>query len=177
MGMVNSVIEKPRRVRQDLHARENELRELLASSLDAVIVTNNRRRFVTANPKALDLFGVSEKNLGKFTIDVFLAHGQIPHFDRSGSPFMRRQERHGICKIRRLDGSLRVVEYAFVANFVPFRHLCRFRDVTPQNRQVQICRKIQPGYHNMQISASYTEDTAQQRDGSAMGQRGYLGGA
>ena len=137
LGLVTAVIEKPRRLRQELHARQNELRGLLASSLDAIIVTNHKRRFVAANPKALDFFGVSEKNLGKFTVDVFLAHSQIPYFDRGGSPFLRRQERHGICKIRRLDGSLRVAEYVFVANCVPFRHLCRFRDVTPQNRQFQ----------------------------------------
>ena len=56
----NRVIEKPRKLRQELHTRENELRDLLASSLDAIVVTNNNRRFVAANQKALEFFGVSE---------------------------------------------------------------------------------------------------------------------
>ena len=124
-----TVAEKPRSLRQALRARENYLQTLLASSRDAIVVTNVDRRVVAANPKALDLFGVSETNMEKFTIDVFLLHGQSLYFTGHGSRPMRREKRHGECKIRRLDGSLRVVEYIFVADFVPNRHLYRFRNV------------------------------------------------
>jgi PAS domain S-box-containing protein len=123
-----SVADRPRRLREVLRTRENDLRKLLASSLDAIVVTNVDRRFVAANPKALDLFGVSEANMKKFTIDAFLSHGQTLSFAGRGSPFIRREKRNGECKIRRLDGSSRVAEYIFVANFVPNRHLCRFRN-------------------------------------------------
>jgi len=122
-------VDKPRRLRKALRTRENDLRKLLASALDAVVVTDVDHRFVAANPKALDLFGVSETNLRNFTIDTFLPRGQILYFDGNGSPFIGREERHGECKIRRMDGSLRDAEYSFVANFVPRRHLCRFRNV------------------------------------------------
>jgi len=140
-GLLNRVIEKPRRLRQELHEREKELRDLLASSLDPIVVTNDNRRFVAANQKALELFGVSEKNLGSFTIDVFFLHGPKLGFDGRASLFMSRQERHAKCKIRRLDGSLRFAECVFVANFVPCRHLCRFYDVTPQNCQAHALSK------------------------------------
>src|ERR1700720_117944 len=76
-----SVAQEPRRLQEALRVRENGLRKLLASSLDAVVVTNGDRRFVAANPKALDLLGISETNMGKFTIDAFLPNGQIPDFD------------------------------------------------------------------------------------------------
>ena len=142
--LVKKVIEKPTRVRQELRLRENELRELLTSSLDAIVVTNDSRRFVAANPKALELFGVSEKNLVKFSIDVFLS-GPILDFGRSGSSRISREEKHGKCEIRRLDGSLRVADCVFVPNFVPFQHLCRFCDITRQNRRVQIGRKTLAG--------------------------------
>jgi PAS domain-containing protein len=145
-----SIAEKPRRLQEALRARENGVRKLLASSLDAVVVTNGDRRFVAANPKALDLLGISEANMRQFTMDAFLPHGQILDFDGTGPPFMRREERCGKCKIRRLDGSLRVAEYIFVANFAPRRHLSRFRDVTPE---------IQPGHGDIQVPASGTDDT------------------
>ena len=87
------------------------------------------RRLVAANPKALDLFGVSETNLKKFTIDAFLSGNEILYFNGNGSPFKGRVEKHGECKIRRLDGSSRVAEYVFVANFAPYQHLCRFCNV------------------------------------------------
>jgi PAS domain S-box-containing protein len=123
------VVDEPLRRREALRTRENDLRRLLASALDAVVVTDVDHRFVAANSKALDLFGVSEANLRNFTIDAFLPYGQILYFDGNGSPFIGREEKHGECKIRRMDGSLRAAEYSFVANFVPRRHLCRFLNV------------------------------------------------
>jgi len=128
-GLGKRVADKPRKLQKSLRSRENDLRKLLACSLDAIVVTDADHRLVAANPKALDLFGVSEANLNKFTIDAFLSFGQVPYFDGSGSPFPGREKRQGECKIRRLDGSLRAAEYVFVANFVPYRHLCKFHNV------------------------------------------------
>jgi PAS domain S-box-containing protein len=150
MRLGRSVADKPRRLQEALHERENGLRKLLASSLDAIVLTNGDRRFVAANPKALDLFGISETNMRKFTIDAFLSNGQILDFDGNGPPFIRRVERHGKCKIRRLDGSLRVAEYIFVANFVPLRHLSRFRDVTPEKARVKVNRTFQEAVFDRQ---------------------------
>jgi PAS domain S-box-containing protein len=136
-GLARTVADKPRRLREEVRARENELRRLLASSFDAIVVTDVDRRLVAANPIALRLLGVSEANMRKFTIDVFLSRGQISYFHANGSSFIGREERHGECKIRCLDGSLRAAEYTFVANFVPFRHLCRFcngREWPPRKR-------------------------------------------
>jgi PAS domain-containing protein len=132
-----NVIEKPRRLQEARRARENDLRELLASSADAVVVTNIDRRFIAANPIALHLFGVSETNITQFTIDAFLLENEILHLDGSALPFISREETQSECKIRRLTGSLRIADYIFVANFVPFRHLFIFRNVrewTPRRR-------------------------------------------
>ena len=123
------IAEKRSRIREALRARENDLRKLLGSSLDAIVLTNSDRRIVAANPKALDLFGISQANMGKFTIDAFVSCGQILGFDGTGPPSLRQEERSGKCKIRRMDGSLRVADYIFAANFVPRRHLCRFRSI------------------------------------------------
>jgi PAS domain S-box-containing protein len=123
------IAEKRSRLREALRARENDLRKLLGSSIDAIVLTNSDRRIVAANSKALDLFGISQANMGKFTIDAFVSCGQILNFDGTGPPSLRQEERSGKCKIRRMDGSLRVADYIFAANFVPRRHLCRFRSI------------------------------------------------
>jgi PAS domain S-box-containing protein len=127
-GRGKNALEKTWRLQEARRARENDLRELMARSLDAIVVTNGDHRFVAANPKALRLFGISEANIRQFTIDAFLL-GQIRYSDGDGLPFISREEKQGECQIRRLDGSLRLTEYIFVANFVPFRHLFRFRNV------------------------------------------------
>jgi PAS domain-containing protein len=123
-----NVLEKTRSLQDARRARENHLRELLASSVEAVVVTNIDRKFVAANPVALRLFGVSEINITQFTIDAFLQEDEVLHLDGNGVPFISREETHGECKIRRLTGNLRVADYIFVANFVPFRHLFIFRN-------------------------------------------------
>ena len=146
-GFGRSVVDKPRRLREARRARKNDLQTLLASSLDAVIVTDNDRRFVAANPQALDLFGVSELNMSKFTIGTFLSHGQILDLGRNRSPFIRQEERHGKCKIRRLDGTLRVAECIFIANVVPRRHLYRFLNAAPQKA------------NQLRSPANYTQET------------------
>ena len=130
--VVRSAIDRPRRLEEARLARENDLQTLLASSADAVIVTNSDRRLVAANSQALDIFGVSELNMSNFTIGTFLSQRQIRDFDRNCSPFVGGDERHGKCKIRRLDGSVWVAECIFVANFVPRRNLYRFVNVAPQ---------------------------------------------
>ena len=126
-GRWKNAREKTRKLREARRARESDLQELMASSVDAIVLTNADRRFVAANPRALHLFGVSEANIRHFTIDAFLL-GQIRTLEGNGLPFISREEKQGECQIRRLDGSLRLTEYLFVANFVPFRHLFRFRN-------------------------------------------------
>jgi PAS domain-containing protein len=123
-----NVLEKTRSLQAARRARENDMRQLLASSADAVVVTNVDRRFIAANPIALHLFGVSETNITQFTIDAFLLENEILLLDGNGLPFISREEMQGECKIRRLTGNLRMADYIFVANFLPFRHLFIFRN-------------------------------------------------
>ena len=125
-----NVIDRPRRLQEARRTSENDLRKLLANSLDAIVVTDGDRRLVYANPKASDLFGVSELNIRKFTTDVFLSHCQNLELRRKWFA-IRRDERYGKCKIRRLDGSLRVAQYIFVANFIARRDLYSFQTVAP----------------------------------------------
>lgn len=120
---------------------ENDLRKLLANSLDAIVVTDGDHRLVNANPKALDLFGVSELNMRKFTTDAFLSHCQNLELRRKWFA-IRRDERYGKCEIRRLDGSLRVAKYIFVANFIGRRDLYSFHVVPPEITQLRFSAKM-----------------------------------
>ena len=123
------VLGKARHLQDARRARESVLRELLSNSVDAVVVTNLDRRFVAANLIALDLFGVSETNITQFTIDAFLLEDEFLRHDANGLPFISPEETQGACKIRRLTGHLRIADYIFVLNFVPFRHLFIFRSI------------------------------------------------
>jgi len=130
--LARSLADKPRRLREERRERENDLQELLTTCFDAIVVTNSDRRFVTANSRALDLFGISERNITMFTIDAFLPHRQIVNLSEDGAFLMNRKEMEGACEIKPLKGSLTVAQYTFVPNIAPGRSLYRFRDVAPR---------------------------------------------
>jgi PAS domain S-box-containing protein len=156
-GAGRSVIERPRRIREAHRARETDLQRLLTNSADAIVLTNDKRRLVDANPKALDLFGVSDSNMRNFTIDTFLSDCQI--LERRRKWFaIRRDEKYGRCKIRRLDGSLRVAEYILVANVVHGQHLYRFLNV--------VAARITPLKSTAKRPARAAEDTRKPPDPS-----------
>jgi len=130
-GLGRNIADKPRRMREVRLTRENDLRNLLASSLDAIVVTDGDRRLVAANAKALELFGISEFNMGNFTVDAFLINVGLRDVDWNDASLESRGARVNRCKIRKLDGGLRVGECQFVADIVPHRHLYKFLDVAP----------------------------------------------
>jgi len=140
------IARKPRWLQKAVRTRENGLPLLLTSSLDPIVVITAEHSFVDANRKALDLFGISRTNMMKFTIDTFLSYEPIAKCERYRSAFIKRAEKHGKCEIRRLDGSLRRAEYIYIPNFVPFRHLFRFRNVSAINqfRPVTIRTPLNP---------------------------------
>jgi PAS domain-containing protein len=130
--LARSISDKPRRLREERREREKNLRELLTTSFDPIVVTNGERRFVTANSRALDLFGISERNLTMFTIDAFLPHRQVLEFDERRASLVNSDEMEGKCDIKPLNGSLLVAQYTFISNIVPGRSLYRFRSVAPR---------------------------------------------
>jgi PAS domain-containing protein len=128
IGLGRAVADQPRKAQEARRSKESDLRRLLANSSEAIIVTNTGRRVLAANSRTSELFGVSEANIREFAIDAFLKEGEVRCFDARGSPLIGRLERQGECKIMRPDGGVRIAEYIFVANFLPFRHLCKFRN-------------------------------------------------
>lgn len=132
-----------RRLERRLQQREEDLQNVLARyPSDAIVVTNRDRQFIFANPKAMDLFGVSETNLKNFTIDAFVSYSQMLKFRRDSAPLVRRIESHGKCKIRRLDGGLRIADYTSQVNFIPLRQVYKFYNViSPEDDLAHVCHK------------------------------------
>jgi PAS domain-containing protein len=132
--LVRSAANKPRRLREAIRGKDNYLGNLLTTPFEAIVLADEEHRFVQANARALDLFGISERNITMFTMDAFLQHRQIAELDENDAPFVYRRERHGECEIQRLDGSLLVAEYTFVSNVAVRRHLYRFQGLAPRRR-------------------------------------------
>lgn len=140
-GSAGSIAFNPREIRRSHGTSGYDLPNLMASSHDPVAVTDGNRRFVAANAKALELFGISEVNMRNFTLDAFVASVELPDFHWSNRWPKGRQAKLNRCKIRRLDGGLLVAECQFVAGVVPHRHLCKFLNVAPYKITPLSCAK------------------------------------
>ena len=128
-GSESGMVFKPRGILRSQGTSENDVRNFLANSLDAVVLTDRHRRLVAANAKSLELFGISEFNMRNFTLDAFVASVEPPDLDWSHARSKGREVRLR-CKIRRLDGGSLLADCQFVAGILPHRYLCKFLNVT-----------------------------------------------
>jgi two-component system, NarL family, sensor kinase len=113
-----------------LSKSETQLRALFDSSLDAVVVLDDNRRFLDANPSALDLFGVPKDCLAEYTLDQFMTPRAKIEFLAEWPALKTEREHWDELTLLRADGTLRVAQFSSKANFLPGRHLANFRDVT-----------------------------------------------
>lgn len=127
-AVVTSTKKAHQRLQEAFRKKETRLSKLLADSQEPVVVMNDSRQLLAVNPAGLRLFGISATHVHDFTLDAFLPGGQIPWFQRHGPPLIRGRERCGKCRITRLDGSVRIAEFMFQANFAPGRHLSKFHE-------------------------------------------------
>jgi PAS domain-containing protein len=111
-------------------AREKEawLARQMMDPVQATVLLDDKHRLLVANPAALSMLGISERNINKFTMDTFVAYRESG-FERVGRSSVKKRNEWRICKIRRLDGSSMVGEFIFQDNVFPGRHLSRFRNV------------------------------------------------
>ena len=113
-----------------LRASETQLRALFDSSLDGIVVLDDNRRIVDANPSALALFGIAKDTLSEYTLDNFIAPVSKEKFLREWPSLKAESEHWGELELIRADGSMRLAQFSSRANFVPGRHLANFRDIT-----------------------------------------------
>ena len=105
---------------------------LLAAAHDAVLVVDDARIFVDANPAACRLLGVSVAELRGRRFDEFLAvapDGLDADLDAAWQTFLRVGEQRGELELIRPDGERRHVEYSATARFMAGRHLAIVRDI------------------------------------------------
>jgi PAS domain S-box-containing protein len=113
--------------------RYQEPDALLTAARDGVVVVDDARTFIDANPAACRLLGRVLPDLLGRRLDDVLAEPELD-LDAAWSTFLAGGEQTGELRIRRPDGEVRPVEYGATARFVAGRHLAILRDVTERKR-------------------------------------------
>ncbi|HEY9829708.1 MAG TPA: PAS domain S-box protein [Stenomitos sp.] len=118
-----------------IRMREQQLRAIFEQSLDAITITDNQGMYLEANPAACQLFGLPlSELLGRRIVDFM-----EPDFDFKSvwRSFRQQGQLTGKMRLFRLDGTVRNVDYAAKADFLPGQHLSILRDIT-EREQVEI---------------------------------------
>ena len=112
-------------------AIEQRARAIFEHALDAILIADDGRRFVEANPAAEGLLGRPAADLvGRLQEEVTGAPAEAT--EAAWKRFLEDGYGSGRWTVTRPDGSQRIVDYRAVAHVLPGEHLSVLRDVTEQ---------------------------------------------
>jgi PAS domain S-box-containing protein len=110
---------------------------LFEHALDGMLIANNDRVSVEANPAAAALLGLERQALIGRRIDDILAPEQAEAFAAVWDTFLENGTAQSAIWVRRPDGTRRRVEDTAKAHVQPGRHLAILRDVTERQTMIE----------------------------------------
>lgn len=111
-----------------LDATEREFQSIFDSTLDSILILDDRGICLEANPAALTLLGTPRNELVGHSIQKF--HSPVADFEAAWKHFLDRKDEHGEAQLIRQDGGEVFIEYTAKANYLPGRHVAVLRDIS-----------------------------------------------
>lgn len=108
---------------------DERLRILCRTALEALVLVDDDRRYVTVNQRAAELLGVRAEVLLGRRLEQFTPPDRLPLVERFWAELEREGELEGRGPLLRDDGSQRLVEFRAHWGFAPGRHLIALREV------------------------------------------------
>ena len=105
---------------------------LFETTREAILISDDARRFVAANPAACELLGRPLADVLKMRVDDLAPPEARPAAEQAWAQYMANGEQLGQLMITRSDGQVRHVDYRARANIRPGFHASLLRDVTEQ---------------------------------------------
>jgi PAS domain S-box-containing protein len=143
-GIVVNTRDVTERAQAESALRESErrFRAVFECSLDAVLLVDDDRVFVDANPAACELFATSCEKLSGRRLEEFSA-APPKRIDEGWAAFIAEGRSEAEWLILREDGTERLVDYRATANILPGQHLAVLRDITDRRRLEEQLRQSQ----------------------------------
>ncbi len=123
-----------KRAQDELAASRKRLQALFDNTLDAVLLADDRGRYVDANAAACTLLGYGRDELLRLGVADVTPAANADAGRAAWAAFLRDGRQEGEFTVRRKDGATAVVEFRAVANAQPGLHLSVLRDVTERGR-------------------------------------------
>lgn len=127
---------------------QDKFRAVFDEASDAMLIADDRGRYVDANQRAADLFGVEKEELLGRSINEFAPAGA--DIEAAWEEFREDGHERGSSLIVRADGAERTVEYSAKADIVPGQHLSILRDVTERQERTRRIELAETVFQNTQ---------------------------
>ncbi len=128
-------------------ASESYARALLDTSMDAMLICDDQRRFIRANAAASALLQRDDSTLRDMRLDDLRPPDATAAIDRLWQMFIDNGSLEGELEPLCPDGGTRVVRFRLTAHVIPSRHLLVLHDLTEQRlleRQFLQAQKMEP---------------------------------
>jgi PAS domain S-box-containing protein len=124
-----------------LQRSEEMFRALFENAKDAIMIADDRGRYVDVNPAACEVLGIPREELTRLALWDLVPPHQNEMAHSAWYHFLREGEQEGIFQLLARDGTPRLVDYRARANFLPGLHLSALRDITERARIEQALRE------------------------------------
>lgn len=130
-----------------LDATEREYKSVFDSTLDGIVILDDRGVCLEANPAALTLFAANHNELvGESMGKFFTGSGD---FERLWGRFLDRKHEHRETRVLRGDGKTIFVEYTAKAHYLPGRHVAVLRDISRRKQAEAALRESEERFQQM----------------------------
>src|SRR5882762_3252149 len=130
-----------------LDTTEREYKSVFDSTLDGIVILDNRGVCLEANPAALNLFGVDRDDLVGGPIERF--YTVAGEFKDNWNHFLERRHEHRETQVLRGDGKTIFVEYTAKAHYLPGRHVAVLRDISRRKLAEAALRESEERFQQM----------------------------
>jgi PAS domain S-box-containing protein len=130
-----------------LDATEREFQSIFDSTLDSILILDDRGICLEANPAALTLLGTQRNELVGHSIQKF--HSPVADFEAAWKHFLDRKDEHGEAQLIRQDGAEVFIEYTAKANYLPGRHVAVLRDISMRKQAEAALRASDERFQQM----------------------------
>lgn len=128
--LAEQALRRARHATEEALARSGRLFEaVFVNTRDAMLILDDERRLLDANPAAAEMFGLSRDALLELDVEDLMPEAVQGDAPRLWNDFLHTGRGRGEVELVRPDGDLVAAEYSAAANFVRGRHIIVLRDI------------------------------------------------
>jgi PAS domain S-box-containing protein len=147
-GIIRDVTER-KQMEQALRDSQARLQAIFDNAQDAILLTDDDRRYVDANPAACNMLGYEREELLTMSVEDVTADDSREAVPDMWAAFVEAETLGGEYTLQRKDGGTVVTDFRAVANIEPGVHLAVMRDITERKLADEALRRSEGRFRQL----------------------------